>query len=139
MITLDSFAAFADSTMVTLTDGSIIDFNSIIYDPSSFIFSDSSNGDDISLIVPIAIKRQFPDFDAAAYNEHYLAIHDPSLRRPGSTATLVNFWDQVTTDPLAAPLADANVIAKNSVKDLIGSPAVWLVAVGVVLILIARK
>jgi len=43
---------------------------------------------------------------------------------PGSTSTLVNLYDQLTTDPLAAPVADANTLLSNtagSVNSLLGN------------------
>ncbi|MDE2100738.1 MAG: hypothetical protein KGL39_26065 [Patescibacteria group bacterium] len=40
----------------------------------------------------------------------------------GSTSTLVNFWNQITTDPLAAPLQGANSIIGNSFLSLLKNP-----------------
>lgn len=50
----------------------------------------------------------------------------------GSTSTLTNFWNQITTDPLAAPLQGANNIIGNSVLSFLKNP--WVIG-AVVLIL----
>lgn len=42
----------------------------------------------------------------------------------GSTSTVVNLYDQLTTNPLAAPIADANTLITNSassVNSLLGN------------------
>jgi hypothetical protein len=45
----------------------------------------------------------------------------------GSTSTFSNFWTQITTDPLAAPLASANTAFQNSFFSFLKSPWVLLV------------
>jgi hypothetical protein len=47
---------------------------------------------------------------------------------PGSTSTIVNLYNQLTTDPLAAPLSDLNTIVGNSAFAFLKSPYVAAIA-----------
>lgn len=47
----------------------------------------------------------------------------------GSDSTLENFWEQITTDPLDAPLDGFNRILKNSFISLLGNPFVLILSI----------
>ncbi len=53
----------------------------------------------------------------------------------GSTSTWSNFWSQITTDPLAAPLSGANNLIGNSFLSLLKNP--WVIAVIVIVLFFA--
>lgn len=55
-----------------------------------------------------------------------------STAAPGSDSTLGNFFTQITTDPLAAPLASVNTALGNTFFSFLKSP--WVIfALGVVI------
>jgi hypothetical protein len=51
----------------------------------------------------------------------------PQYAEPGSTSTFGNFWSQITTDPLAAPLESANNHIGNAILGVLKNPWVLLV------------
>jgi hypothetical protein len=64
------------------------------------------------------------------------AIAAGNLHTPtggGSTSTAAIFLDQITTDPLAAPLESANKVIGNSVSSFLKNP--WVVALTLAAIL----
>lgn len=51
---------------------------------------------------------------------------------PGSTSTWSNFWRQITTDPLAAPLDSLDNQLGNAVLNVFKNPFVLLLVAGLV-------
>lgn len=46
---------------------------------------------------------------------------------PASTSTAAIFWNQISTDPLAAPLAGINKLAVNTLFDFLKSPGILFI------------
>jgi hypothetical protein len=65
-------------------------------------------------------QRQDVSYDAAA----------DLLPKPGSDSTWGNFWDQITTDPLRAPLDGLNGVLQRTFAGIVSNPFVTLLVVG---------
>lgn len=67
-----------------------------------------------------------------ALNDAAQAERGRDLARPGSDSTLENFVEQVTTDPLAAPLDSLNNQIGNAVWNVVKNPFVLLLVAGLI-------
>lgn len=77
---------------------------------------------------PEELQRLLSDARPGGYN-----IGDPLL----NDSTLGNFVDQLTTDPLAAPLDSLNEQLKKAVQNVVGNPFVLAAVVFGLLVLLA--
>lgn len=140
---------------ITLTDGTIVSTNDVVFDSGSYRFY-YGDQDITSLIHQRDKLNNWSEFDPKtaslfAYNQQQIALNkpkntvDPYDTTGAGTSTAGNLWDQLTTDPLAAPLeaADREVktLTANSLKSVFGSITGWLVlgAIGLYLFLKFRK
>lgn len=133
---------------MTLLDGRTIDQSEVYFDPDALTWT-AGNGEDLTWNLYFRDRQNFADFDVQAWNDkvyqaRYAAEHGGQNPAPvGSTSTLANFWDQITTDPLDAPLDSLNDFLKYLGKKIADSPAVQkigvAVVIGVVLIVILKN
>lgn len=140
--------------MITLLDGRQIDPASVNFDTSTYHFY--YGGEDITNLIRRADKiATWPNFDMTVdnnriFNEDVAAqgnanlgavqnilggVDATSTGQVGSTSTFGNFYNQITTDPLNAPLASADNLLKNSLASLFKSWTGWLILGAVALFL----
>lgn len=99
--------------MTTLISGGEISDNFLIFDASTYHVFDAATGEDLTYEIKQGDKvRLFDNFDRAtdnerAYVEKYKRDNGTAPPPVGSTSTFVHFWNQITTDPLQAPIAAA--------------------------------
>lgn len=74
-----------------------------------------------------------------ALNDAAQAERGRELARPGSDSTAEIFFDQVTTDPLAAPLDSLNDQLSKAAWNVVRNPAVLLLVVGLVVFFVWPK
>lgn len=72
-------------------------------------------------------------------NDAHQAERNREFARPGSTSTTKNFFDQITTDPLAAPLDGLNSQLGKAVWNVVKNPFVLLLLVGLGYLFLKRK
>lgn len=116
---------------ITLISGRVVDTEVIEFDPATHLFT--LNGQDITDDIKRNDKRKFVGFSDEAENLRWFKKNNPNAPDTSSTSTLGLFWDQITTDPLDAPLdaLDAGVnkiLGNTSVKIILGVVAVGVVA-----------
>ena len=134
--------------IITLLDGRTEDTGNVFFDPATYVFKDIASGEDLSNLIRFADKSNFPGWDAAkqlaftSNNSQGIANTPENTLTPGETpGTLSNFWTQLTTDPLAAPLDSLN----KGIDKLVQAPAILkvgvaaVVVIGIVLILRSKK
>ncbi len=99
--------------MVALINGGVVDENSLIFSEKSYNVFDAFTGENLTNEIRQSDKvRLFPGFDRARDNErsfveNYVKKNGKLPLPTGSTSIAVNFWQQITTDPLQAPIAVA--------------------------------
>jgi hypothetical protein len=121
--------------IITLIDGSSVDTADIMFDSGDYSFTLSTAGGtrDVTLQIREADKKaNWPSWDVTTWNNIYYTkylypVSHGGTTAPavGSTSTWDNFWGQITTDPLGAPLASLDTVVSNTVKDAFGSSSVW--------------
>lgn len=123
--------------IVTLLDGRTVNSDELTFQPETYhVFW---NGEDVTNNMRQYDKRQvFPDFDQSvdnerAYAEQYFRQHGTQPPPTGSSSTFVNFWQQISTNPLQAPLETldatfAQVTGNKTIKTVL-----WIVGIGVAL------
>lgn len=72
-------------------------------------------------------------------NDAHQAERGLELARPGSTSTAANFWEQITTDPFAAPLDGLDNQLGKAVWNVVKNPFVLLLLVGLGYLFLKRK
>lgn len=90
-----------------LLDGTSVDSSAIDFDPNSYHFN--IGGNDITELIRRADKRTLvPGFDDDVENKRIFGekyANDPNVNTGElDTSVAGNFWHQITTDPLGAPL-----------------------------------
>jgi hypothetical protein len=95
--------------MITLLDGRQIAIETIYFNPADYSFT-SSAGENLTDLIRIADKDKFSGFDRSKW---FTIVSNrknglPDNATAGSTSILGNFVEQITTDPLAAPLDALN-------------------------------
>lgn len=96
------------------------------YASADFVAGEAQSGDDARLRNALSAIR------SASHSGISPAVIDATANnRP--TGTLGIFIDQITSDPLAAPLDAANRQLSNVVKNVVGNPMVLIVVIGIVL------
>jgi len=129
---------------ITLLDGRMIESETLAFDPETYHFTLSA--EDVTDLIRRADKLAIiPYFDADIENnrifaENWARTHGGQQPAPiGSTSTWSNFWQQITTDPLAAPLETLN----RGLNQLFTAPAAvklaLLAGVGLVVWLALRR
>lgn len=107
---------------ITLLDGRSVDTANITYNPArfTFIYRTPDGFEDVTNNLRLIDMARFPAFDQVSFlqNRSYQARPGP---KPGSTSTFVNFWEQITTDPLAAPLEGAGNLFSRGVEGIFGN------------------
>jgi hypothetical protein len=99
--------------MINLISGGQVDENNLTFEPKTYHVFDSFSGEDLTYEIRQRDKAQFiPDFskevdNERAFAEAYKKKNGSTPPPVGSTSTFVNFWNQITTDPLQAPIAVA--------------------------------
>lgn len=122
--------------MITLIDGRIVDENSVEFNSGTYHFL--LNGEDITDNIYRKDKENFYGFDATKdneriYQEKYALAHGGKSAPPvGSTSTLGNFWDQMTSDPLQAPIETLN----HTVAKITGSSGVRTLTIAAVVVVV---
>lgn len=116
---------------ITLISGRVVDSDVVEFDPATHTFT--LNGADITDDIRRNDKRKFVGFSDEQENLRWFKKNNPNAPETGSTSTLGLFWDQITTDPLDAPLdaLDAGVnkiLGNTSVKIILGVVAVGVAA-----------
>jgi hypothetical protein len=106
--------------IINLLDGRQINDAAITLTPSNQRFYLNETGEDLTRLIRQADKRTFAGFDAALTNELYYQEAHPNAPEVGSTSVTANFFDQILTDPLAAP-ADAAAGAADTLKKAVTS------------------
>lgn len=120
---------------ITLLDGTQVDTGNVSFNPVTYDFTLNSDGEDLTNLITVSDKRaNWPNFDITAwnnmvYNQIYAQQNEGAAPPPvGSTSTLVNFTDQILTDPLAAPLSALN----TGLGQIFSTSGVWvLIALGI--------
>lgn len=127
--------------IITLLDGRQVDASNIFFDDSDYSFKLGGTAEDLTTLIKQADKKTFSGFDVSVYNDivyaqHYFAQHGSWPPSVGSTSVWVNFVQQITTDPFAAPL-DSLSSAISSAVDSDGFKKILIVgfiALGVLLL-----
>jgi len=120
--------------IISLLDGTQADTADITFNSADYSFTLNTTGEDLTNLIRVPDKiANWPDFDVTTwnnmvYNQIYAQSHGgQSAPAVGSTSTLINFADLITTDPLGAPLSALN----TGIGQIFSSSGVWaLVAVG---------
>lgn len=116
---------------ITLISGRVVDTDNIAFDVPTHLFT--LDGQDITDDIKRNDKRKFVGFSDEQENLRWFKKNNPNAPETGSTSTLGLFWDQITTDPLDAPL-DAldsgiqNILGRTSTKIILGTAAVVVAA-----------
>jgi hypothetical protein len=136
--------------LITLHDGRQVDTGDILFDPASLqsqtppVFTFIPTGENLDNQIRGPDMLDFPGFDQTAWNNYrytltYESQHSGQAPPPiGSTSTLGNFVDQVTTNPLQAPIESLNA----GVKQIFSSSGVvtlGLIAAGLVIALLVLR
>ena len=129
---------------IALLDGMSVDSKDIRFDSQNYHFFVGDN--DITELIRRADKRALvPGFDDDIENRRVYAerVFTPDVQgdQPapiGSTSTWGNFWNQVTTDPLDAPLdaLDAGVkklVASSGVQKIVIVAVIGLLIYGFII------
>ncbi len=104
-----------------LLNGDNINSSDVGFNVSAYQFTQLSTGLDITTLLPIADKRQFPDFDATIYNkivyfQHYQDTHaGASPPEIGSASIWSNFAHQLYPNPLGATLDEVSTVVDNTI------------------------
>lgn len=93
---------------------------------ADYVASEAAAGDDVRLQNALSAIRSA----AIAGNGNPAAINNKLDSADDSV--LGNFWEQITTDPLAAPLDSLNDQLGKVVKNVVGNPMVLILTVAVV-------
>lgn len=126
---------------ITLLDGREEDAADIFFDADTYHFTLHPSGEDITEQIRRADKlAMVSGFDQDRENRRvYEERSHPGSKPLGSTSTAENFFEQITTDPLAAPLASLDA----GIKKLFSSSGVKTIAVvaliGLVAFLLVRQ
>jgi len=112
-----------------------VDQSTIFFHPDTYKFT-RDNGEDLTYLISFADKKSFAGFDGARWLTIVSDLKNTgAIQPPLNTSTASIFWEQLTTDPLAAPLESAN----NAFNEIINSsvaPKIGLLVGAVVVILI---
>lgn len=98
---------------LTLLNGSQVDEQDLVFNEKDYNVFDAFTGENYTNLIRQSDKvRIFPGFDRAKDNErsfveNYVRQNGKQPLPTGSTSIAYNFWQQVTTDPLKAPIAVA--------------------------------
>lgn len=119
--------------IITLLDGRTIPAAAITFNPDNQRAYLNATGEDLTRLIRQADKRAaFAGFDQSLTNELFFKEANPNAPEVGSTSVTRNFFDQIFTDPLAAP-ADAAAGAVASVKSAVTSQTGMIIAGAVIL------
>jgi hypothetical protein len=123
--------------IVTLLDGRTVDSSELVFHPDTYhVFF---NGEDVTNNMRQYDKRQiWPDFDQSvdnerAYAERYFREHGTQPPPTGSSSTFVNFWQQIATDPLAAPLETLDATTSKLWENKTVKTVIIIAGIGVAL------
>lgn len=118
--------------IINLLDGRQINDAEISFAPSNQRAYLTATGEDLTRLIRQADKRTFAGFDQSLTNELFYKETHPDAPEVGSTSVTRNFFEQIFTDPLAAP-ADAAAGAVASVKSAVTSQTGMIIAGAVIL------
>lgn len=118
---------------VTLLDGRTVDSQDLTFHPENYHVY--YNGEDVTNNMRQSDKAAiWSDFSRAtdnerSYAEKYVRENGHNPPPAGSSSTFVNFWQQITTDPLAAPLETLD----TTVSKLTGNSTIrWVLIIAAV-------
>ncbi len=120
---------------VTLLDGRSVDSTELVFHPENYHVYYA--GEDVTNNMRQSDKAAiWSDFDRAvdnerSYAEKYVRENGHAPPPAGSTSTFVNFWQQITTDPLSAPLETLNATAAKLTGNTTIKWVLIIAAVGV--------
>lgn len=121
---------------ITLLNGRQAWTEEITFDPGNYHFYWGARNLDITDSMTREQKRTFEGFDDETENRRlYADAHGGQDFNTGDTTIWGNWWDQMTTDPLAAPL-DA---LDTGVFKAFTSPGFIIVAIIAAFLILRRK
>ncbi len=115
---------------ITLISGRVVDSDVVDFDPATHLFT--LEGQDITDDIKRNDKRKFVGFSDEQENLRWFKKNNPNAPETGSTSTLGLFWDQITTDPLDAPLDAADA----AVQDILGRTSTKIILGGIALVVV---
>ncbi|SRR5260221_2270456 len=105
---------------ITLLDGRPEDTANIFFDPATYFFSDSATGEDLTFNIKLTDKQTFAGFVTQKWFDIASTLKNPGTGSGTGVAagetppsTWSNFWGQITTDPLKAPIDAVTAGAKK--------------------------
>jgi len=131
--------------LIQLLDGRQVESSNVFFDDTNYSFKLGGTGEDITRLIRAVDKQTFAGFDQTVYNDivyvqGYQRTHNGALpANVGSASTWSNFVQQITTDPLAAPLQALD----STVNQILGSTGVKtlliVAALGLAIFLVAKS
>lgn len=121
--------------MITLLDGRTVDQAHVFFHPDTYKFT-ADNGEDLTWLIKLTDKDSFPGFDRSRWFTIVSDLKNTGAIQPElNTSTWDIFWQQISTDPLAAPLEQADKAFDEIVNSAV-APKIGL-AIGAVVVILA--
>lgn len=120
---------------ITLLNGSTVDTDAIVFDKETYQFYLGS--ENLTNLIRIVDKRRFNGFDDTTEYQRIYNLSHPDAPQTGPQGIWANFWQQITTDPLDAPVELLQEKVGGALDSTTGKIALALVAIGVLAVLVA--
>lgn len=115
---------------IQLLNGTTVDTDAINFDKSTYQFYLGS--ENLTDLIRRIDKRRFSGFDDTTENLRVYKLAHPDAMDTGPTTIWGNFWNQISTDPLEAPVELLERKVGGALDSTTGKIAIVLVVIGAI-------